>query len=717
MANFSLSEDLILTGSFDHGEESAGDTIFRDGSPIADDKLGSFLGDVDADPGNTYAFDLKNLDCCDSSGSYYVQISYYPSQDSSSTELFTTNSVNYTANEEEYTEPSGSLTVTNNNGIYTLSGSINAGSHTELTVEDYITLTASSDGNDIILSNVDIGPGTPISPTLSINIDITDNLAGYPEDTYTASISVMDDTDSNPYPDGEEYFKTISTTFEYVEEDAENEPIVTLSLSDDLILTGTANANGSDLYEIDLHIYKDDEGCLYHYGVNDTVSDFSYFNNLLTTGIDLKNLPSGFEGDSEVLEIVDGSSYKAAVKFYASTNYSDGDADEKDPVFSNTVIYQSETDETEEAPSINFSNETLRDLWGELVSATENICGSLPEDALGNKRIGIKSIHDALISHLTLTRSKTTNLTPGDYMKGIAVAARYYTNGNSISSATSSALENTLAEIVDMLKAPYTCSYPGCLKKGNFESTDYGGGELKYYCCEGHKVNVCGYCGIEYYGDACPDCGVITTSYDYANVSGHYIVTYNGAGEEINREGPEGHYDYGAPTCRCGANPHAYWNPDATCSKWYMSEDEAESNCGCISYISCFCCGTSFASSDGKQLCDNCSDSWTFCIDCGTPILNTGGICSCGIGISPAGIAYEAPDGTYYCIECYHDEHCDCTSGKYYVYCNNYYNGTMALYVCPYKDHVSYGHGADGYQMGDTWDCPTCGVAHEIYTS
>jgi len=566
-----------------------------------------------------------------------------------------------------------------------------------------------------------------------------------------------------------------------------SEPIVTLSLSDDLILTGTADANGSDLFEIDLHIYKDTEdidenGVWYHYGNGDTVNDFNYFNSLLTTGIDLKNLPSGAEESSE-LEIVDGSSYKAAVKFYCTDESVDI---VKDPVVSNTVIYHVETDETDEAPSINFSNTTLRELWGELVSATENICGSLPEDDLGNKKIGIKSIHDALISHLALTRSKTTNLTPGDYMKGIAVAARYYTNGNNISSATSSALENTLTEIIDMLKAPYTCSYPGCLKRGNFESTDYGG-EQKYYCCDAHKSNLCGTHGIEYYdkcpsctycvvcgnvidegferenadntewycytcanstltadpmsncsrcgahltvyeewvhggGGICNTCNTETVKYEYANAQGHYKVTYDGAGNEIDREGPENHYDYDAPTCICGANPHAYWDSNANCDSWYMSAEEAAANCGCISdsppEIPCFCCGTVFESSDGKQLCDNCSDSWTSCADCGKPILTTSNFCGCGNGISPAGTAYEAADGTYYCIECYHDEHCECVgSREYYVYCTHYNDGMIPLYVCPYKDHVSHGTGADGYQMGDTWECPSCGVAHEIYTS
>lgn len=102
--------------------------------------------------------------------------------------------------------------------------------------------------------------------------------------------------------------------------------------------------------------------------------------------------------------------------------------------------------------NINFTNSTLNSLWQELVSATERICGgSLPEDSLGNKQIGIKLIHDALIDHFALTRSKTANLTPGDYMKGIAVAARYYANGNNLTNEIIAA-ENTLQEIVNMLK-------------------------------------------------------------------------------------------------------------------------------------------------------------------------------------------------------------------------------------------------------------------------
>ena len=65
-----------------------------------------------------------------------------------------------------------------------------------------------------------------------------------------------------------------------------------------------------------------------------------------------------------------------------------------------------------------FTNETLDGLWTRLVNATKEITGSSLSNA------GIKGIHDALLSHYGLSHENTPT-TPGDYMKGIAVAARY----------------------------------------------------------------------------------------------------------------------------------------------------------------------------------------------------------------------------------------------------------------------------------------------------
>lgn len=64
-----------------------------------------------------------------------------------------------------------------------------------------------------------------------------------------------------------------------------------------------------------------------------------------------------------------------------------------------------------------FNNETLDALWVRLVNATEEITSSSLSNA------GIKGIHDALLSHYGLSHENTPT-TPGDYIKGIAVAAR-----------------------------------------------------------------------------------------------------------------------------------------------------------------------------------------------------------------------------------------------------------------------------------------------------
>lgn len=64
----------------------------------------------------------------------------------------------------------------------------------------------------------------------------------------------------------------------------------------------------------------------------------------------------------------------------------------------------------------------------------------------GISNTGMKGIHDALLSHFNLTH-ETPPTTPGDYMKGIAVAARFHKNG-----IIDTESRNSLAEIVDLLK-------------------------------------------------------------------------------------------------------------------------------------------------------------------------------------------------------------------------------------------------------------------------
>lgn len=69
---------------------------------------------------------------------------------------------------------------------------------------------------------------------------------------------------------------------------------------------------------------------------------------------------------------------------------------------------------------IYFDNTELNNLWARLVNATENLCGGLSNTS-------IEGIHDALISYTGLIHNNIPS-TPGDYVKGIAVCARYNNN-------------------------------------------------------------------------------------------------------------------------------------------------------------------------------------------------------------------------------------------------------------------------------------------------
>ena len=117
-----------------------------------------------------------------------------------------------------------------------------------------------------------------------------------------------------------------------------------------------------------------------------------------------------------------------------------------------------------------FNNETLDALWVRLVNATEEITGS----SLPNT--GIKSIHDALLSYYGLAHENTPT-TPGDYMKGIAVAARYKKDGTE-EPYMSWSLEQIVEELESIPVAPtYSCS----LSSDMILTLDQSGYETGFY--------------------------------------------------------------------------------------------------------------------------------------------------------------------------------------------------------------------------------------------
>lgn len=147
---------------------------------------------------------------------------------------------------------------------------------------------------------------------------------------------------------------------------------------------------------------------------------------------------------------------------------------------------------------------------------------------------GIKGIHDALLSYCGLSHEKSPT-TPGDYMKGIAVAARYYSNGSIINTES----KNSLEEIVAMLESgdhnEYYC--PVC-------SAPWGSQAQANSCtltsdCPGNNPgygHVCEYCGGDHYESDCPnycsyckeaycDCVTSWCSQDERNTKWHCIDT------------------------------------------------------------------------------------------------------------------------------------------------------------------------------------------------
>ena len=318
-----------------------------------------------------------------------------------------------------------------------------------------------------------------------------------------------------------------------------------------------------------------------------------------------------------------------------------------------------------------FNNEALDVLWSKLVCATQAICSGSAwdgsynytvEDESGNKwtewtcgvcgtatnnyteecgncgnyasflreelsSTGIKGVHDALLTHFGLAHDNTPT-TPGDYMKGIAVAARYYSNGNIIDTES----ENSLEEIVAMLKEPAVvtvkCSYcDSAFDSGeDYITRDSNDGYTYYYhyncarevetidpMCDctscGTTLNVyeeymyndlCESCYSnsecdhdyiwEPYGDnqhvyRCTNCGdELETGYCYNDTGGYCIcgrnvsdpdpepdtyTYYNAQYHKTSSGALEAHYDYAAPDCICGAAPcpnhGGYYTEDNPC--------------------------------------------------------------------------------------------------------------------------------------------------------
>ena len=93
-------------------------------------------------------------------------------------------------------------------------------------------------------------------------------------------------------------------------------------------------------------------------------------------------------------------------------------------------------------------------MWTRIVNATVALCGSIGGD-------GFRHVHDALLSFTGLRRN-TAPTTPGDYLKGIAVCARYvngqssYISGNDSLWSIAYNLENPKKEEPEPQPASWT---------------------------------------------------------------------------------------------------------------------------------------------------------------------------------------------------------------------------------------------------------------------
>ena len=193
-----------------------------------------------------------------------------------------------------------------------------------------------------------------------------------------------------------------------------------------------------------------------------------------------------------------------------------------------------------------------------------------------------------------------------------------------------------------------------CTKCGDVLDTGYCSPDVGGYCI----------CGRYMSSDPEPD------TYTYYNAQ--YHKTSSGELEE--------HYDYNAPTCICGAEPHGVWG-SYSCGYYYMTEDEAN-NCPCIrnddeNLIDCPDCGRYYDSNtytdcpycEGNQpACTHENTGYVFtwydydqhtaidtCLDCGAAFGSEeyenhyDPTCNCGASLCDICGKYHTADQ-----DCYH---------------------------------------------------------------
>lgn len=267
-----------------------------------------------------------------------------------------------------------------------------------------------------------------------------------------------------------------------------------------------------------------------------------------------------------------------------------------------------------------FNNTTLDSLWTNLVNRTKTLCGSSAV-----KNTGIKGIHDALISY-TKFKHTTTPVTPGDYMKGIAVCARGVKK-RSFKTPDTTTLD-TLSTIVANLRLPIvtldiseydsdveisTSIEPyenakwsvkvtdssGNTKGTNNSSTDeYSGYSIKNFCTGLQN-------GATYTITVTATIGDIKISKSKSFTYTYTICEFCG-GEHSKYDCPYGTY------CTNG-----------TCDTWYDSRESCPT-CGGGAGEGDFCpnCGASLY--DAGSECDSCP--WTpdmvkdWCNECGATV-------------------------------------------------------------------------------------------------